>query len=377
MSKSYSEIPHYWTVGIIPENSTSPVYGGCMAEGTDFDNNLKLEDEEVTGHTGTKTLKLDSERVSMTAEPEYECKPIFGQLFEDYFYMLLGSSTVSEAIPLTDANSQTLNAYNWTFYQDILNPKPLPRSTIINGYNVVENGVSTNASLYDNALMSEFEIKISDKGMTLAPKWVSNAPLIDQPNPARVTQSTWSRLGTEGLHVYIADYGTGLDTADATALEAAEVNCLLSFEDKFETNPSEDACLGNAFGTSQADEGEFSDKGKMEMKWNQESRHLINKWYAGSSTGTKPTTDSCFQELYLVFEGKTLGTTTAPPNTVTKEKFSLYYPKILLSKSETTESGDGTKPVKLEFNIVQDGTKSAITAKFTSKLQALHFGTAA
>lgn len=376
-SKSYSQIPHYWTVSIIPDGVTGPVYGGVVARGTDFDGKTKLKSDDVTGHTGTKSLKLISDRTSMTAEPEYEHKAIFGELFEDYWKMLLGSHTTSAATAITPSSGTgTLNVYDWSFYQDIANPKELPHATLINGYNP-STTVQNSARLYDNALMSELGLTISDKGITLKPKWVSNAPLIHQPNPTRTFAGELDKLGVDNTHIYMADCGTNLLTKTGTELDPYDYGCIIKSENTWNTNPSEDACIGNTFGESNADEGEFEDKGKLEVKWNPNSDKILSKWYTGSSTGTAPTTESLFQEILITMRGKQIGTTTGETPTPVYEYCNVYMPKIEITDCKTQESGDKTKTIEMEYDVRQNGTDSALTVNMKSRLEALHYGTAA
>lgn len=402
MSKSFSLTFHRWSLAIIPEGVNGPVYGGIMARGTKFDGNTKVDDTEYQGHMGTKTLTLQNDRTAVTAEPQYTHGAIFGELFEDYWKLLLGGSdepvTVATAVPGT--GETTFNVYKWKFYQDLVNGGELPRCTLINAYNGVSKSAN-DARIYDNALMSEFGLTIDDKGIELQPKFSSNAPIINQPNPTMTTASELSKLGLSNVKVYMCDPEsiTGFNlltiwedaqnevttTVGTTGKKPSELldlylyGCVLSSENTWKTNPSEDACIGNKFGTSSADPGAFEDEGKLEVLWNANSKIIMNKWYTGTADGTDPTDQSCFQQILITMGGRTLAKKGATVE-ITKdinEYCNVYMPNIEITDAQSDESGDDTKTIKLEYGVRELGTVSPVTVTMQSKLAALHYGTAA
>lgn len=151
----YNQSFHYWSIALKKKGETGeypslPVRGGIMARGSAFEGEPNVETDDWEAHDGSKSIVIASDRTSASSEPQWEQKAMFGEFFEDGWYMLLGSYD-KKTVALDGDGSG--NVYEWKFYQDLVNPTPLPVATIINGYGAVENDAIT----YDNAKMSELE----------------------------------------------------------------------------------------------------------------------------------------------------------------------------------------------------------------------------
>lgn len=367
----FNESFHYWSVALkekdeqTGEYPSTPVRGGVMARGSSFEGEPNMETEDWEGHDGSKSIVLASDRTQASAEPQWEQKAMFGEFFEDGWYMLLGSYE-KKTVALDGTGSG--NVYEWKFYQDLVNPTELPLATIINGYGAVENDAIT----YDNAKMSELEYEISDDGINLTYTFGSNAPLLNQANPVRTVGQSLSKLGVQNIHIYIGDFGVGLTELDEQELATYDYGCVVSSTNSFNTNLEDFLCLGTPFGRGIKDEGKFENDGELEIQWNEKSQHLIDKWYTGESDGTEITENNYFAEILITGTNRKLGEVSGED---VYESFSMYLPKVEITKAWSDLSGDETKTINIEYNLVNNGTKSPVNIDILSQLEDLHWGT--
>ena len=367
----YNESFHYWCVALKQKDGTTheypsvPVRGGIMARGSAYQGEPNLETDDWEGHDGSKSIILASDRTSASAEPQWEQKAMFGEFFEDGWYMLLGSYD-KQTIALDGSGSG--NVYEWKFYQDLVNPTALPLATIINGYSAVENDAIT----YDNAKMSELAFEIADDGINLTYTFGSDAPLLNQANPVRTVGASLSKLGVQNIHIYIADFGTGLNELTEEQLATYDYGCVISSSNTFNTNLEDFLCLGTPFGKAIKDEGKFENDGQLEIQWNESSQHLIDKWYTGANDGTNITENNYFAEILITGTNRLLGTVDEEN---VYESFAMYLPKVEITKAWSDLSGDETKTINIEYGLVNNGSVSPVNIDIVSQLADLHWGT--
>lgn len=367
----FNESFHYWSTALKKKDEQTgeypslPVRGGIMARGSAFEGEPAVETDDWEGHTGSKSIVLASDRTSASAEPQWEQKAMFGEFFEDGWYMLLGSYE-KKTVPLDGTGSG--NVYEWKFYQDLLNPQPLPIATIINGYGAVDNDAIT----YDNAKMSELKYEINDDGINLTYTFGSDAPILNQANPVRTVGQSLSKLGVQNIHIYIADFGTDLTELTEEQLATYDYGCVISSTNSFNTNLEDFLCLGTPFGKAMKDEGKFENDGELEIQWNEKSQHLIDKWYTGVNDGDVITEDNYFAEILITGTNRKLGKVSGED---VYESFAMYLPKVEITKAWSDLSGDETKTINIEYNLVGNGTVSPVNIDILSQLEDLHWGT--
>lgn len=367
----YNQSFHYWSIALKEKDEQTgkypsvPVRGGIMARGSAFEGEPNVETSDWEGHNGSKSIVLASDRTSASAEPQWEQKAMFGEFFEDGWYMLLGSYD-KKTVPLDGNNSG--NVYEWKFYQDLVNPQELPLATIINGYSAVDNDAIT----YDNAKMSELKYEISNDGINLTYTFGSNAPLLNQANPVRTVGQSLSKLGVQNIKVYIADFGTDLTELDKQELANYDYGCVVSSSNSFNTNLDDFLCLGTSFGKGIKDEGAFENDGELEIQWNPLSQHLIDKWYTSEVDGTNVSENNYFAEVLITGTNRKLGKVSGED---VYESFSMYLPKVEITKAWSDLSGDETKTVQVEYQLVNNGSVSPVNIDIVSQLEDLHWGT--
>lgn len=367
----YNQSFHYWSIALkrkeelTGEYPSLPVRGGIMARGSAFEGEPNVETDDWEAHDGSKSIVIASDRTSASAEPQWEQKAMFGEFFEDGWYMLLGSYD-KKTVALDGDGSG--NVYEWKFYQDLVNPTPLPIATIINGYGAVENDAIT----YDNAKMSELEYEISDDGINLTYTFGSDAPILNQANPVRTVGQSLSKLGVQNIHIYIGDFGVGLNELTEEQLATYDYGCVVSSSNSFNTNLEDFLCLGTPFGKAMKDEGKFENDGELEIQWNEKSQHLIDKWYTGANDGNMVTENNYFAEILITGTNRKLGEVSGAD---VYESFAMYLPKVEITKAWSDLSGDETKTIQVEYNLVNNGTVSPVNIDILSQLEDLHWGT--
>lgn len=366
----YNQSFHYWSIALKKKDETGeypslPVRGGIMARGSAFEGEPNVETDDWEAHDGSKSIVIASDRTSASAEPQWEQKAMFGEFFEDGWYMLLGSYN-KKTVALDGTGSG--NVYEWKFYQDLINPTPLPVATIINGYGAVENDAIT----YDNAKMSELEYEISDDGINLTYTFGSDAPILNQANPVRTVGQSLSKLGVQNIHIYISDFGVGLNELTEEQLATYDYGCVVSSSNSFNTNLEDFLCLGTPFGKAMKDEGKFENDGELEIQWNEKSQHLIDKWYTGANDGDMVTENNYFAEILITGTNRKLGQVSGAD---VYESFAMYLPKVEITKAWSDLSGDETKTIQVEYNLVNNGTVSPVNIDILSQLEDLHWGT--
>lgn len=371
--KSYALPYHSWQIGVKKETDTTPVTSEIMCRGTDFEQNRDFKTQDYEGHSGVKGLTLQSDRTSITTEPQFEHGVVFGECQEEYWYLLLGSydtPTLATIKDSTQGQTKTATkAYNWHIFQDVAHPKPLPTATICNGYSMT----TYDAVIFDECKMSELEFKVEDKGVSDKVKFMSNAPIRNQHNQLKKIAPILAKLGKEKVKIYVAPIDV---TLTAENKEDYAFDCIMSHDLTFKTNLTESACLNTPFGESPADEGKFEGSAKMELKWNEKSKLLEDEYYSGKKYGTKATSQSLFKQVLIECTGGTIETITKTDGTKEDINYFLgiHMPKVEITKCETQLSGDKVKTLETEYSIREDGLVSAVDVKMITTLADIHYG---
>lgn len=366
MATSYSLLYHLWQFALKPldpstgEPVTYPVTNGKMARGTDFEPNIEFETEDYEGHSGIKELVLQSDRVKVTAEPEYSHGAVFGECLEEYLYMITGSHD--------PVNKLADGAYEWRFFQNLSNPKPLPKATLINQY----SATLRDAVVFDNAMMNELGITMDDKGVALSVKYMSDAPLMNQPNQNMNTVDL-VKLGKEDIRIYIAPVDVELTGENK---QQYAYDCIMSNELTFKTNLEESDCLNTPFGKNTSDEGKFETEGKAEIKWNPKAAFLEDEYYSGKAHGVKATTEPLMKQILIEAYGKTIATVDEGGETrEIKAMLGIKLPKVEITKCNTQYSGEENKSLEIEYAHRQNGTITPVEFKVITPLEELLYGT--
>lgn len=375
---NYSATFHAWKVALKRYGVKDPVFGGFLARGSDFEPGRNTEEEDWTGHTGTDSILIQSDRTSMNSEPEYEQAVEFGAGVEDYFAMALGINSDGTVTSTTEGGVTT--------YTLGRNPgNYLPPATLINSYYATQ----TDASIFDDAFMNELGFTIDDNNPKFSCKFMADADIRNQPNQSKDVAVS-SKLNKGGIRVYLFDYldangeptnitlSTFKELSEAE-LELHEFECAKSIELNINNNFEAGECINTVFGKSNADKGNFEADGSMELKWNPNleidgqmhygSAVIMDKWHSGVKNGARPTSQSLFQTLVIVCEGEKI------PGTDTHYKLTILIPKVEIKEPEETLSGDENKTIQFNYELRTDASlKSPLDVEVVTSLAELHFG---
>ena len=371
---TYLESFHCWGLGLKEQNQDGssvnyPVTAMIMARGTDFEPNTDFETDDYEGHSGTKTLVLQSDRRTITSEPEYSQGVVFGECQEEYWFLTLGNYVRTKAGTNADLTPQEIAsddeiAVQWVFNQDLLHPKPLPRCTLTNQYMMTKR----DAVIFDDCMMNEFSISADSDGITCNPRFKSSAPYMNQPNQTINTAPVLNKLGKDDIRVYIIGTDVDFDSLTDEQKLALQYDCIMSLEMNFNNNIEDSECLNTEFGKNSGDEGKFEGDGNFELKWNPTSAFLIDEYYSGAKHGVKATTEPLFRQVIVEMFGKTIGETEY------QNTLRIRLPKVEITNAESGMSGDETKTISIEYAIRENGYVSPVETTIISNLKELHYG---
>lgn len=373
MATSYNTSFHCWGLGLKERQSDgtfedTPVTAMIMCRGTDFSQNVEFATDDYEGHSGTKTLVLQSDRTAVTSAPEFSHGLVLGEAQEEYWYMLLGTATptttAGAAITSTILNSDTVTPIKWVFQQDLQNPQILPRATLTNQYMMTK----MDATVYDDCVLNEYTIKAGDDGVSCDLKFKSSAPYMNQPNQLINTPVGLNKLGKEDIRVYILDTTVNFASLSDSQKKALQYDCILSLEMNFNNNFDDSPCLNTGFGKFAGDEGQFEADGNFEIKWNLNSAYLEDEWYSGSKHGVRATTDPLFKQVIVEIYGKTIGETTE------RNMIQIRFPKVEITNVDVPKSGNETKTLTVDYAIRENGNTSPVITTIISPLKQLHYG---
>lgn len=343
---------HGWYIGLKDKidgaykPSTSLASNYHMARGSDFEGEPEFETSDFEANCGEATTLLGSDRTSASSNPTWEQKAIFGEFFEEAWYMLLGGEPT--ITPIEEDGADAPVGYHWVIEKGAT---ALPLATIKNSY--FYDGGST--VIYNNAKMSNLQMEFDDEGINMTYEFASDVASPNNPNPlSKDIPSTLSKLGTNNFKVYIGDYGSGIYDIEEEVIseDASAYDCVTEGSLEFDNNLDDFICLGTPFGQSFKDEGDFTGEHELEIKWTGNNQGIIGKWVTGTANGTQATEQSYYAEVLLVGQGKKLGTVD---NVDVYEKFLLYMPKVEITKAWSDLSGNETKTISIEFKIVSSG----------------------
>ena len=84
------------------------------------------------------------------------------------------------------------------------------------------------------------------------------------------------------------------------------------------------------------------------------------------------TENNYFAEILITGTNRKLGEVSGAD---VYESFAMYLPKVEITKAWSDLSGDETKTIQVEYNLVNNGTVSPVNIDILSQLEDLHWGT--
>ena len=353
---------HYWGLGIVGDidGEASPL---VMVRGSEFTPEKEITMEDDEGHMGTATTKMSSYRSSATSSPSFTDKTRYKEGWEDMWYLILGSDdgegNVRKTV-LAEASGSNPQVNEYTFKINVANPQDPAFATLYNGF----AKTSSDAFVYENDLLSEFEIKGSnEEAPTYTATFASNFPKFNQPNPARVYPSSTVFTKTADVKIYIAPKGT---YTSESQLENYMYPCFVEYGLNINNNIENDPCSSDDFGTSTKLLGNRESTFNVTVPWTEATKHLEYMFMGGAADATQVTDENDEKTVWIVFESDKIGSTNYNYKTIIK------IPEIVLTNADSPQSGSDAKQIELEGNIQENGVDSFIECVIVTDLEDLH-----
>lgn len=364
MSVSPNLSYHYWQLGIKPAGKTAIENPLVLIRGTEFEPEKEIEHDDDVGHTGTGTTKMEQYRKSATSSPKFGDKCRYGEGLEDLWFMLFGDVTGP-----TPAVTGATKAKKYVFSIDPADPETPPFATLYNGY----AKTADDAYIYDNCLLNELEVKFSnDEPMSINPSFVSDYPLFNQANPARVIPEKKVRINAGQTVLYYAP--TSVTLTDQNKATYA-YPCVLEGTIKINNNAESEPCAGDDFGKSTKTIGERESDGGFKVPWTEETKGIEAEYQSGSTSGQQVSSNTLNKQIMIESIGALIETVTGTPDVPVYYKQKILIPNATITKCESPQSGDEAKSIEAEFKINDTGVASFMTVEIISELTALHIGT--
>ena len=354
---------HYWGLGVIGKDLDGEADPLVMVRGSEFTPDKEIEMEDDEGHMGTATTIMSSYRTSASSSPSYIDKTRYKEGWEDAWYLLLGSDDGNGNVRKTQLAAATDDnpAVNqFTFKVNVANPQDPVFATLHNGFAKTTN----DAFKYEDCLLNEFEISGSNsEAPTYTNTFAANFPKFNQPNPARVYPSTSVFTKTDEVKIYIAPKGT---YATEEALAQYMYPCFIEYGLNVNNNVESEPCASDEFGTSTKVLGNREATFNVTVPWTEATKHLEYTYMGGAADATEVTSENDEKTVWIVFESGPIGSTEHNYKTIIK------IPEIVLTNSDSAQSGSDAKQIELEGNIQENGTDSFIECVIITDLEDLH-----
>lgn len=348
---SKSNALHFAGIGLKDTEHPNYTYPGVFVKFTEFNGNKEIESEVDEGHTGRRTLNLGEARSKASASPEISDRFRLNQGLEDFCYHALGSMV---EIAVT-ANGD----YSASYKQEItpnLNSN-LPEIHILHGFNDDTQG----CRIYKNGISSELSFTMnSEDAPTLKASYITDYPEFG--DDSSVISPTFGAylpkaLKSGSLSVFFAPKSNVINETND------KIDCLTDSEVTINNNTEASICAGVDFGESNKDIKNLEVSGSMTLRY---AGADIERLFATNTyDGTKVSEESLQGALRFKY-----ATRYADPENSGKYiplLFQIDIPNATITNAESSESGDDTKTISIEFNSSEDLANVADIIKITTQ----------
>ena len=348
---SKSNALHFAGIGLKDTEHPDYTYPGVFVKFTEFSGNKEIESEVDEGHTGRRTLNLGEVRNKASASPEISDRFRLNQGLEDFCYHALG--TMSEtSVPASEKNSAS-------FKQEITPniASNLPEVHILHGFNddtqgcrIYKNGVSSELSFTMN---SEDAPTLKASYITDYPEFGDNSSVISPTFGAYLPKA----LKSGSLSVFFAPKSNVIDETND------RIDCLTDSEVTINNNTEASICAGVEFGESNKDIKNLEVSGSMTLRY--AGKDIERLFATNEYNGVKVSEYS----LEGALRWKYVAQYADPENNgkVIPLLFQIDIPNATITNAESSESGDDTKTISIEFNSSEDLANVADIIKITTQ----------
>ena len=331
---SKSNALHFAGIGLKDSDHEDYAYPGVFVKFTEFNGNKEIESETDEGHTGRRTLNLGENRSKASASPEISDRFRLNQGLEDFCYHALGKMTETSVAAAGNKSA----SYVQEITPDLTSN--LPEVHILHGFNDDTQG----CRIYKNAISSELTFNMnSEESPTLQASYISDYPIFG--DDSSVVSPTFGAylpkaLKSGSLSVYFAPKSNTIDET------TNKIDCLTESEVTINNNTEATTCAGTEFGESNKDIQGLEVTGSMTLRY---AGSDIERLFATNAyDGTKVSEESLEGALRFKYASE-----YTDPSDSTKKiplLFQIDIPNATISNAESSESGDDTKTISIEFS---------------------------
>lgn len=388
---------HHTAMGIKGAGLTkAQLARACVAirqSGFEDGNDIATETDE--GHTGVSNLDMGSYRTKAESSPNWEDGLRYAQGFEDYFYLLLGTDTI------TDGDASGI--YNHEFSMPSNNTDELPLATIYHGFSKTE----TDGRVFNNAMLNELELTFNaDNKPSIKVTFVSDYNIVNTINPSRnfLEDHLARTVMAQHTQVYIGDVGASeiWDGTGSSDGKMVPIDCFSEASFSINNNAESQACHDDAFGENTKLMGARETTGSIQMPWHDATKYFETEYEAYEKYGHIVSEQITQKQVWYECKGgniirtsdnDTIGSGEKIIKTVvtdegTESEATTYYiatgipyqsvfkfPIVEVTKVSSTKSGSEAKDLTFEWKNIEKPTQSYMTANFVTDLATCHIDT--
>ena len=363
---------------------------------TGFEDGNEIETETDEGHTGVANLDMGSFRKTAESSPSWEDGCRYGQGFEDYMYLLLGTDEVTP-------DSTIAGIYNHVFSMPPATDKDLPVATIYHGF----QKTNTDARIFNNAMMNEFEFTMSADDLPKCnPTFISDYNIVNVINPTRHLLEDHLARTVMAAHtsVYIGPLGA-TEIWDGTGDKEGKmvpIDCFSEASFTVNQNAESQSCHGDEFGVNTKTMGARETTGSITMPWVDGTKLFETEYECYNKYGHIVSTEITQKQIWYVCEGgsikverdtNTLGTGETLVDTIVTDegtenekttyivdtgvpfKAAFKFPVAEATNVTSTKSGNEAKELTYEWKCIEQPTQSYMTVEMTTDLEECHIDT--
>lgn len=376
---------HYTVMGIKDEELektqlAQPLVG---VRQTDFEDGNEIETETDEGHTGVSNLDMGSFRKSAESSPSWEDGLRYGQGFEDYMYLLLGTDEIT---------SVATGVYEHVFYMPPNVDKDLPVATVYHGFSKTK----TDARIFNNAMLNECEVTLSGEDLPkINPTFIADYNIVNCINPTRNFLEDHLARTVMAPHtsVYIGEVGETLEEM----LARDPIDCFTEASWNVNNNAESQSCHADTFGVNTKTMGARELTGSIGMPWVDGTKYFETEYECYEKYGHIVSELITQKQVVYKCEGGDIIRTSTSNTTGTGEKIikevtvdnvTTYYistgkayktififPVVEVTNVTSTKSGSDAKDLTFEWKGIEQPTQSFMTVRMTTDLPTCHIDT--
>lgn len=346
---------------------------------TGFEDGNEITTETDEGHTGVSNIDMGSYRTKAESAPNWEDGLRFGQGYEDYFYLLLGTDTINAYKP-TGSDTAVDGVYQHMMTMPPNVAQELPFATIYHGFSKTE----TDGRIFNNAMLNELEVTFSsDNKPSIKPTFVSDYNYVNMINPPRdfVDNHLARTVMAQHTKVFIGNVGDAFN-------ELTSIDCFTEASFTVNNNAESQACHDDKFGENTKLMGARECTGSITMPFTATidgtnnvltgTRYFETEYEAYEKFGHIVSELITQKQIVYYTQGGMIQREVTEDEVTTLEDTGVKYlsaftfPVVEVTNVTSTKSGTDAKEITFEWKCIEQPDSSYMRARFLTDLQTCH-----